>query len=669
MSYKLLKHTTDHIIKEINAFYDYNNLLCHELKNQGTFENGKYLELYAISKEWLNIWINHTKYNEIEDFLKKNNKKNISQEEFFNFYPDKQSLYLNDIYNDSQNILIYDNNKYKDIKIDFTYNLNNIAFVDKNCLDLFSLAESNYNYNYDNNKIKEIKAHGLYKKNKLIVSIEKNCYNIVDYSDSKQKKECNIFFDNNNKRISVIIQEIINSDNLLNFFKSSKINIKNEDMQKITYHEQTFLFEDISFHKKNIIINHNNNIIKKNSNSNNNGIEFTKDNINNNKNKNNKNNTELQLHEKTKKKKSQHINNDNNNPCLVGLTNIGSTCYMNAVLQCFSNIKLLTNYLLKEDVTNKIEKNKNSKIFSFEYLQLLKHLWLLDKNDIEYYQNHKSFSPYNFKNVLGNMNNLFINNEANDSKDLILFMQEQLHKELNFLDENKIIQNNNKNHPTINQFNENEVINSFFNYFKQNYKSCISDVFYGTQKTKTDCLRCGASTYNYQIFSNLFFPLEEVRKFKSIPNYNGNTAYVTLYDCLDYFQQTSRLSGQNDIYCNNCMQTSNANYTNNICIMPNVIIIILNRGKGLQFNVNINISEVVDLANYVQFSKDNARYQLIGTIIHFGDSNQNGHFIAICKNKNDGQWYRYNDSIINRTNFDEIKKTGIPYVLFYQISN
>ena len=662
MSYKHLEHSTDHIIKEINAFYEYNNWLCHDIKHQGIFEKGKYLELYAIPKDWLNNWINLTKYNEIEDFLKKNNKKYILQEEFFNFYPDKQSLYLNDIFNASQNLLIYDNNKFKDIKIDLTYNLNDISFVDKNCFDLFSLAENNYNY--DNTKLK---AHGLYKRNKLIVSIEKNCYNIVDYSDSNHKKEYNIYFDNNNKRISKIIQEIINSDNLSNFFNSSKLNIQNEDIQKITYNEQTFLFEDISFYKKNILINNNNNI-KKNSN---NCIELSKDNINNNKNKNkNKNNNNnIELHEKTKKKKSQHIKNDNNDPCLVGLTNIGSTCYMNAVLQCFSNIKHLTNYLFKEDVINKIEKNKNTKIFSYEYLQLLKHLWLLDTNDIEYYQNHKSFSPYNFKDVLGNMNNLFKNNEANDSKDLIIFMQEQLHKELNFLDEKNNIQNNNNNYPKINQFNENEVRNSFFNYFKQNYKSVISNLFYGTQRTVTECLRCGASTYNYQIISNLFFPLEEVRKFKLIQNYEGNTAYVSFYDCLDYFQHTSRLTGQNNIYCNNCNQISDANYSNKIYFMPNVLIIILNRGKGLQFNVNIIINEEVDLSNYTQFNKEHARYQLIGTILHYGNSDQNGHFIAICKNKNDGQWYKYNDSIIDRTNFNEIKNTGIPYVLFYQISN
>ena len=37
-----------------------------------------------------------------------------------------------------------------------------------------------------------------------------------------------------------------------------------------------------------------------------------------------------------------------NEPILVGLNNIGATCYMNATLQCLSNTKKLTEYFLKE---------------------------------------------------------------------------------------------------------------------------------------------------------------------------------------------------------------------------------------------------------------------------------------------------------------------------------
>ena len=64
-------------------------------------------------------------------------------------------------------------------------------------------------------------------------------------------------------------------------------------------------------------------------------------------------------------------------------------------LKCFykkfqikSRLKHLTNYLFKAEIMKKIEENKDSKIFSFEYLQLIKHLWLLEDKDIEQYGNN-----------------------------------------------------------------------------------------------------------------------------------------------------------------------------------------------------------------------------------------------------------------------------------------
>jgi len=42
-----------------------------------------------------------------------------------------------------------------------------------------------------------------------------------------------------------------------------------------------------------------------------------------------------------------------------------------------------------------------------------------------------------------------------------------------------------------------------------------------------------------------------------------------------------------------------------------------------------------------------------------------GHFIAFCKNFIDGQWYKYNDTQVNISLFQEARSTGVPYILFY----
>ena len=59
-------------------------------------------------------------------------------------------------------------------------------------------------------------------------------------------------------------------------------------------------------------------------------------------------------------------------PGLVGLLNIGATCYMNATLQCFSNIGRLRTYLLNKEIYKNLENEKDSnKNLSFALAEVL----------------------------------------------------------------------------------------------------------------------------------------------------------------------------------------------------------------------------------------------------------------------------------------------------------
>ena len=332
---------------------------------------------------------------------------------------------------------------------------------------------------------------------------------------------------------------------------------------------------------------------------------------------------------------------------LVGLSNIGATCYMNATIQCLSNIPRLREKLLNENVFQELYYGrKGNKKLSFSLANIFKNLWL--NKMIQY------FPPEDFKNVISDMNPLFKGIAANDAKDLILFILETIHNELNC----KFHENY---HPISNNLDFFSVFNDFRNYYTNNNQSIISEEFYGYFNSMMKCCSCNVMTHNVQVMHIIFFPLEEVRKFVQSP-YN----YVTLDNCFEFYQKPELLKNSNQIYCNYCKRYSMAYNQNKIIISPKTIIIVFNRGKGLQYNVGIQFEKIIDLKKYI-FNNNISPfyYELVGVISHIGSNDMGGHFIAFCKNSYDCEWYKYNDESVNKSSFQEIRKFGLPYVLFY----
>ena len=175
------------------------------------------------------------------------------------------------------------------------------------------------------------------------------------------------------------------------------------------------------------------------------------------------------------------------------------------------------------------------------------------------------------------------------------------------------------------------------------------------------CQNCGIITHNIQCFNILIMPLEEVRNFK-----NRYQNYVTIRECFEYYQKTDYMIGENQIYCNYCKRMSTSENNTTLIVGPKILIINLNRGKGLQFNIKLLFEEKIDISNFIFYSKQtNFNYRLIGVVTHFGPSGESGHFIAFCKSFVDGNWYKYNDAIVTLSSFTEAQRTGVPYILFY----
>ena len=130
---------------------------------------------------------------------------------------------------------------------------------------------------------------------------------------------------------------------------------------------------------------------------------------NNTNNTNNINNTNTLINNITSLKELNYVPK-------IGLVNLGQTCYMNSVLQCFSNLYQITNYFLNPEKQAIIQKHmkstdqKEDSLLCLAYKDLIDHLWKGTPN--------QPFSPIKFKKRLEKLNPLFAANIPEYSKDL-----------------------------------------------------------------------------------------------------------------------------------------------------------------------------------------------------------------------------------------------------------
>jgi ubiquitin C-terminal hydrolase len=331
--------------------------------------------------------------------------------------------------------------------------------------------------------------------------------------------------------------------------------------------------------------------------------------------------------------------------------------------------------------TNIAKQNPNLIQLCPIYYDLIQNLW---KKDATF----KSFSPNEFMNSIAEMTQndqvQFSLYEAGDAKDFIIYLLERMHNELKQPLKNKFW----KIEPKDQQLNQYDKNNSFLHFLDefQNDTSIISDLFYGFNETTNVCQYCKKDfnskgqnepiCYNYGIFNILIFPLEEVRKYReqfmAFNNVNfsmGNMSnMVTMFECFLFNQKSDFFTGDNKNYCNICKQLYDSVYTSKIFSSPNVLIIILNRGKGNMYNIKLDFALQMDISDYVLTKQGKEIYNLYGVITQVGESGPNAHFVASCKSPVDSKWYRYNDDLVEP--IQDFKKDvydfGTPYILFYE---
>ena len=342
---------------------------------------------------------------------------------------------------------------------------------------------------------------------------------------------------------------------------------------------------------------------------------------------------------------------------------------MNTTIQCLNNISELTNKLLKLYNTQQISIEKQPFTYAFSNL-------LYDLNNTK----EKYIVPSLFKEIIGKLNPLFEGLHAADAKDLIFFIIEKLHKELNKAQQ--IQQQNCKidyQQQELDSRDENKMYIKFINDFKQKNDSFISHYFYGIHRVTMKCENCGLIKYSFQAFNILIFQLKKVKDEmkKELGQFYQKYQKLNLYNAFEVEQKEELLKGENMIYCNGCKGLHNGKHRQQIFGLPAVMIVILNRGKdNRDFNEEFDIPEILDFSKTnLIFNKDSyKKFFLCGVITHIGESGSAGHFIAYCRNNPNSGFICYNDSIVFDVSIKDAISTTIsakdyekrtPYILIY----
>jgi ubiquitin C-terminal hydrolase len=254
---------------------------------------------------------------------------------------------------------------------------------------------------------------------------------------------------------------------------------------------------------------------------------------------------------------------------LIGLENLGNTCFMNSSLQCLIHTEPFIYRLLSEK-----ERFKSKRITS-AFLEIIDDM-------IRNVEPKGSVKPANFKKTFGVAHSIYTGYSQQDSQEFLRRLFEDIAKEGNRVN---IV-------PTYRELDtrsndKRKINNDFDKLYRSREDSIVLDTFYGQVVNIFSCRDCKYETYSFE-------------KFLDIPLLLKDDSPTDLSSLLNmHFEQEGF---QWDSPCEKCRRKSFHTKVSNISYLPDVLILSLQRYNGRHMNKNmakISFKETIDLKDYI----------------------------------------------------------------------
>uniref|UniRef100_M3ZIW1 Ubiquitin carboxyl-terminal hydrolase n=1 Tax=Xiphophorus maculatus TaxID=8083 RepID=M3ZIW1_XIPMA len=293
-------------------------------------------------------------------------------------------------------------------------------------------------------------------------------------------------------------------------------------------------------------------------------------------------------------------------PGVVGLDNIGNSCYFNAVMQCLCSTMPFVEDLLSQETRRELAK---------------------------YAAAHKppllSCSPVQVMSTLPSVFPQFDSYTQQDAQELLLHLLDALHEDLKKRYANKI--RSSKTESTI-----------------------VSDLFEGQLSYLTSFLHCGHEARNSQTFTILSLP---------IPN-GALLVCVSVQDCLSLFFEETVLTGAEQTYCSDCGLRREATVQTYLNKPPEILILHLKRWvrTSSKNTIAVILKFLLNSLNWISV-RSWSSYHLYAVVIHRGNLDM-GHYTALCYNSVLETWHWFDDSLVKEVHGSVVQSPDA-YVLFY----
>ena len=337
--------------------------------------------------------------------------------------------------------------------------------------------------------------------------------------------------------------------------------------------------------------------------------------------------------------RNESYNNDNNNrklnsiiTSIVGLTNLGNTCFMNTSLQLLIHSEDFIQRLLGESIDPRYNPI-TSKFFDL-------------CQEMSSTRGISSITPSEFKQKFGSKHSLFRGYGQNDTQEFCRVLLEDMNSELNII----------KHKPQYKELVTNgkdkqQCDREFDKLFRSRESSIVMDSFYGQIINIFTCA-CDYQTYSFQ-------------KILDLPLLIGDNNNI--YDLLDEYFTDETIKFETK--CENCRKKKKHKKETKFSQPPNILILSFQRINWRTKRKNscsIRFSEELNIKKYIDEDcghRKECLYTLYGIGNHSGTIDF-GHYYAYIK-LNDKNWYEFNDSRVRKIGYIDTN-SNTAYTLFYK---